>query len=95
VPLLAVYAVFRLTPSEAQRRPLWQYATHWRNLYPVTDGDRLRRMGIPPSPLYRPVLKALRDAWLDGLIHSAQEEDALLSRLLAGQGLQPDGESHG
>jgi hypothetical protein len=43
----------------------------------------LQALGLPPSPLYRTILKALRDAWLDGNIQTAEEEETLLGKLLA------------
>ncbi len=54
----------------------------WRSRQPVTGGDDLRAMGLPPGPRYRALLDRLRDAWLDGEVQSADEERALLTRLL-------------
>ena len=51
-----------------------------RNLMHVKtslDGHRLRALGIPPGPLYRRILTAVRAARLDGTVQTAEEEIAL------------------
>ena len=60
-----------------------QYKRVWQHMRPAATGDTLRSMDIPPGPLYTRVLTALRTAWLDGTIHSTEEETALLHELLA------------
>ena len=87
LPVLAIFAVYRITRDETLRYQLAQYAIHWRHIYPVSDGHSLQARGLPPSPLFRPILKALRSAWLDGQVQSAEEEEALLEHLLATTGL--------
>ena len=55
-----------------------------RNLKQVTvelDGHRLRKLGLPPGPLYRQILQAVRAARLDGEVHDLAEEMALARRL--------------
>lgn len=82
VPPIALYAVYRATSDIHLRRQLQMYATHWRLLKPVTDGDRLRSLGLPPGPAYRQILERLRAAWVDGEIHSEADETVLLEQLL-------------
>jgi tRNA nucleotidyltransferase (CCA-adding enzyme) len=65
------------------REMILQYKRVWQHMRPVTNGDTLRAMDIPPGPLYARILTALRSAWLDGDIHSNDEETALLNQLLA------------
>jgi len=48
---------------------------------PLVNGDDLLRHGVPPGPAYRALLKRLRDAQLDGLVHSPAEALELLDRL--------------
>jgi hypothetical protein len=55
------------------------------------DGHSLRARGLPPGPVYRQILGTLRDAWLDGKIETAAEEQALLDRLLLEQGIGEKG----
>lgn len=56
--------------------------THWRQVRPVTTGDDLRARGMRPGPEYARLLGRLRDAWLDGQVRSAEDEAALLARLV-------------
>jgi tRNA nucleotidyltransferase (CCA-adding enzyme) len=81
-PRLAIYAAYLMTSEENLRDLIRQYLDHWSNVAPYTTGEDLRAMGLRPSPAYGQILKALRDAWLDGNIHTPQEEQALLSRLI-------------
>ncbi len=39
-------------------------------------------LGLKPSPLFSRLLNAVRDARLDGEIHTVDEEKALIARLL-------------
>ncbi len=80
--LLAIFGVYLLISDEKQRERLGQYATAWRHVMPTTDGHDLEQQGLPPSPIYHFILDNLRDAWLDGKIHSADEEKVLLDQLI-------------
>jgi hypothetical protein len=82
VPQLALYANYLTHEEAALRRVLDQYVTVWRHVTPVTDGYTLRERGLPPSPVYRQILAALRNAWLDGRIGSAEEEAAYLDQII-------------
>jgi tRNA nucleotidyltransferase (CCA-adding enzyme) len=63
------------TPVAIER--LRQYRSEWQYVKPLTDGNRLRAMGIPPAPIYREILEALRAARLDGRISTREEEEAM------------------
>jgi len=55
-----------------------------RSLKHVTvelDGHRLRQLGLPPGPIYRQILLAVRAARLDGEVHNLAEEMNLARRL--------------
>ncbi len=82
ISLAAVYAVYRITLPGPTRQSLRLYASRLRHVSPITNGHSLKARGIPPSPLYRSILKPLRAAWLDGKIHNVDEEEALLEQLL-------------
>jgi tRNA nucleotidyltransferase (CCA-adding enzyme) len=71
------------TDSERVRRRLRLYETSLRHIQPVVDGDYLKSLGLRPSPLFRRLLDAVRDARLDGEIDTVEEEKALIARLLA------------
>ena len=72
-----------INASGATRTRLENYLAHWRNVQPATDGETLRRRGLPPGPRYAEILHALRAARLDGRIESAEEEARMLEALLA------------
>ena len=66
------------------------YMQRWRHVKPTIDGTYLREVvGLKPGPLYGRILRRLRDAWLDGDIHSPDEEKAYLERLLQEEKLTP------
>jgi tRNA nucleotidyltransferase (CCA-adding enzyme) len=61
---------------------LWRYETELRHVQPVVDGEYLMGLGLKPSPLFSKLLNAVRDARLDGEVHTAEEEQSLVARLL-------------
>jgi len=64
------------------RQILHIYNEKYRHVRPITTGNDLRALGLPPSPRYEVILTALKQAWLDGQIESEREERDLLQRLL-------------
>jgi tRNA nucleotidyltransferase (CCA-adding enzyme) len=82
VPLAAIYALFCLDPQADAAPVLREYAVTWRHVRPHATGERLKELGLPAGPRYAAMLKALRAAWLNGEVHSAEEEEALLRRWL-------------
>jgi tRNA nucleotidyltransferase (CCA-adding enzyme) len=70
------------TDSERVRERLWRYETELRHVQPVVNGAYLKGLGLKPSPLFSRLLHAVRDARLDGEIHTEEEEKALIARLL-------------
>jgi tRNA nucleotidyltransferase (CCA-adding enzyme) len=78
-----IYANYLVNPDEEIVNLLEQYACRWRFVKPTIDGHYLREKGIPPGPIYKDILKSLRDAWLDGGITSPQQENTLLDFLLS------------
>ena len=82
-PALARYAVSLATSEPDLRQVLIDYVQRWQMISPIHDGHYLREIGLPPGPAYRTILARLRGAWLDGEITSADQEEALLDKLLA------------
>lgn len=82
VPSLALYLVELQQPSTEVAKIIHNYLTAWRNTWPITNGKVLLQMGIAPGPRYKYILAALRSAWLDGKIRSAEDENLLLRALL-------------
>ncbi len=81
-PAMARYAVYLALPEGEARQKLWEYAAKWRHVQPIMDGESLKAMGLPPGPSYRAILKALRDAWLDGKIRTPEEERLWIEKKL-------------
>ena len=78
LPLLAIFAVYLVSRENA----LLSYISIWRHVKPHTTGNDLKARGLPPGPQYSDILTQLRSAWLDGVLTSKTEEEALLQKLL-------------
>lgn len=82
VPPLALYAAFLACDDTQLKDIIYKYACEWQHVSATIDGHDLRALGLPTGPVYRQILKTLRDAWLDGEINNQEEELDLLERLL-------------
>jgi tRNA nucleotidyltransferase (CCA-adding enzyme) len=58
------------------------YERTLRHVRPTLDGNYLIELGLSPGPRFGDILDAVRDALLDGQIHTAEEERALVDQLL-------------
>ncbi len=81
-PAMSRYALYLASDDPRLKDVLRLYALQWRHVEPRTDGNELKSLGIPPSPVYRQILERLRKAWLDGEIASKADEQALLNKLV-------------
>ncbi|OGO27728.1 MAG: hypothetical protein A2W33_08595 [Chloroflexi bacterium RBG_16_52_11] len=88
LPLLAIYAAYLSSGTESQRELLRIYVTKWKNVQITINGHDLQTLGLPPGPQYRYVLDTIRNAWLDGVVTSEEEERDLLQKLIEG-GIKP------
>ena len=79
--VLAVIWVASETASVRERA--LRYQTDWRVVEPEITGDDLKAMGLDPGPLFGDLLKMLRDARLDGMVSTREEEMAFLEEVLA------------
>ncbi len=79
---LALFTAWALAEDSLRRHYLEQYVQRWRQMQPVTDGHALIAMGLMPGPDFGKMLRQLRVAWLDGIIHNEAEEQALLQQLI-------------
>jgi tRNA nucleotidyltransferase (CCA-adding enzyme) len=70
------------TASDVVRNNVTLYEQELRFVRPRTDGRDLKKMGLAPGPIYRDVLDAARDGWLDGTISNKEEEKTLVSQLV-------------
>jgi len=81
-PSRVLAAAWVATDRRRPREYLFSYETTWRHVQPMLSGDDLMALGVPPGPIYRNLLNGLRDARLDGRVHTREEEEALLQTLL-------------
>lgn len=70
-------ALVRLSASKS----VDNYLSLWRHVKPKTTGNTLKKLGLVPGPEFQRILRRLKNAWLDGEIHTAREEKALLEKL--------------
>ncbi len=80
-PALAA-AWIALEGSPEGRWAIEQYLSEWRFVHPLSDGTRLRELGLPPGPAYGRILATLRAGWIDQTITSEEEERRLLEELV-------------
>ena len=71
------------TESWLARQRVAQFERKFRHVRSDLDGSDLRRMGIPPGPIYRTLLDRLRAARLDGEVKNREEEETLVGQLLS------------
>jgi tRNA nucleotidyltransferase (CCA-adding enzyme) len=79
----ALLILWLCTDSDLVRERLWLHESRLSHVRPVVDGAYLKSLGLKPSPLFRRLLQAVRDARLDGLVDTEEEEKDLVARLLA------------
>lgn len=78
----ALLAAWIAADDPTARDQIQRYYCRLRLVKPAIDGRRLRQLGLRPGPAYGRILDALRDARLDGLVSTLEEEEALLHQLL-------------
>jgi tRNA nucleotidyltransferase (CCA-adding enzyme) len=82
VPPLAIYANFLAARDETLRNNIQAYLNRLNTMNPRISGDVLRERGLPPGPIYKRILGAIRDAWLDGKIENNVQEQTYLDELI-------------
>ncbi|MCA1962091.1 MAG: CBS domain-containing protein [Desulfomonile sp.] len=81
IPTL-LFMMARTTRDET-RKAISEYLRTLRCVKPALSGDDLIAMGLQPGPTIGRILRALRDARLDGLVKSDDEERQLVRDLIA------------
>lgn len=79
-PEMVIQTVLYSQVSQVQ--PLEDYLNTYQKIRTYTSGEDLKARGLPPSSRYESILSRLKAAWLDGEIHSFDEEIELLNQLL-------------
>lgn len=90
VPALAIYAAFLAANDEKVCNNLQLYMNRMDIIAPTTTGYDLKLRGVPPGPVYKRILGAIRDGWLDGKIENTVQEQAYLDGLISNEpGIHP------
>lgn len=84
---LSLFLAYLFETNKLKRDALLCEWKDWRWVKPVTTGDDLRALGLPPGPAYGRILSRLRKAWLDEEIASYADEQRLLQQLIEVEGL--------
>ena len=87
-PLTAVWAFALSAPPPAAERAL-RYLEVWRHVKPLLNGKALQALGIPPGPALGRILQALREARLDGVVQTQEDEATLARQLTVGDATCP------
>jgi len=82
VPEIALYALDCLRDEPDFKTQICNFLTFWRNYEPITTGDTLKSLGIPPGPRYASILTELKHARLDGKINNKTQEQEYLDQLI-------------
>ena len=85
VPPLAIYAVFLAARDEHVCGNLQAYLNRLNIIAPTITGHDLKQRGLPPGPVYKRILGAIRDGWLDGKIENTDQEQTFLNELIVNE----------
>ncbi len=81
-PPLVIYALQLSSKTEKTRAMLADFASQWRWVKPLVDGQQLKQMGVQVGPRIGEILAELKAAWIDGRITTPAEEQQLLQKIL-------------
>jgi tRNA nucleotidyltransferase (CCA-adding enzyme) len=82
VPAIAIYAAYLATRDERVSKKIQEYVVRINSITPAISGNDLKKRGIPPGPIYKRILGAIRDAWLDGKITNVDQELDFLDEII-------------
>jgi tRNA nucleotidyltransferase (CCA-adding enzyme) len=85
----ALAFAYALAPKASVKKRIQYYLSSLRGVKLSVGGQVLRKMGIPPSPVYNIVLKELLAAKLDGKVETPEQEMQFVAeRIREGRPLQ-------
>ncbi len=97
IPASHIYRFFKRYPTEAVsacliandsqiiRVQIERYLNDLQYVQTALKGDDLKAMGMEPGPRLGRMLSSLRDAKLDGVVHTREDEEALVRQRLQNQ----------
>ncbi|MDY6905232.1 MAG: CBS domain-containing protein [Thermodesulfobacteriota bacterium] len=65
------------------KKRISHYIVHLKEVKPLIKGKDLKALGIPPGPVYSRVLNAVRQARMDGMVKTHQDELAFASEYIS------------
>ncbi len=84
-PTEAVSACFIANESQIIRNQIERYLNDLQHVQTELNGDDLKAMGMEPGPRLGRMLSSLRDAKLDGIVSTREDEEALVRQRLQNQ----------
>lgn len=91
LPAETLLLALAVTEKEPVKEHLISYITKLRDIRPKLDGNDLKNLGARPGPLYKTLIKRLRQAVLDEEVKSFEEEKAFVKSYLRAFSPKEDG----
>ena len=85
IPPPTLMGIWLLSKNRQFKSIIEEYIKNWRKIEPSINGNKLKAMGLEPGPTYKEIIQKIRIAWIDGDIHSKDEEKSLLAKLVKDQ----------
>jgi tRNA nucleotidyltransferase (CCA-adding enzyme) len=85
VPPLAIYATYLAARDDHVCDNFQAYLHRANSITPTVNGNVLKSLGLPPGPMYKRILDAIRDGWLDGKIETVAQEKTFLDELISNE----------
>ncbi len=82
----ALQAALTVLDHEGARANIALYLAELRTVKLAVDGVRLQQLGLTPGPLIGQVLTDLRDAVLDGVVDTPQQQEEFVRRVITREG---------
>jgi tRNA nucleotidyltransferase (CCA-adding enzyme) len=79
LPEASLRAVALAWPDERISGAVRRYLTELRHVRPATGGEYLKRLGLPPGPIYRKLLTELLKQKVRGVLPTVKDEERWLS----------------
>jgi tRNA nucleotidyltransferase (CCA-adding enzyme) len=82
-PPLSIFSFWITERNQSSKEKIEKFVNEWRLINPNITGTHLKEVGIPPGPIYHFILKKIRNAWINGSVTDAEEENHLLKKLIS------------
>lgn len=75
---IAIFAVKTIAEDSRISGIFDRYNSKWRQIKPQIDGNDLKRIGVAPGPHYKEILRDLKNALIDGELHTHEDQMAFI-----------------